>query len=46
MLGPVVLGDGTPAFGTDAVPPLQLIGTQAFECSANLVVKYAPQPAA
>jgi dihydrofolate reductase len=45
MLGPVVLGCGTPVFGTGAVPPLQLIGTQSFEGSANLVVKYAPQPA-
>jgi len=40
MIGPVVLGDGTPAFGTGA-PALALLDTRTFADSANVVLRYA-----
>ena len=42
MVGPVVLGSGTPAFATHDVPALQLIGTQTFDGSSNVVLRYRP----
>lgn len=40
MIGPVVLGDGTPAFGTAHVPPLRLLETRTFDDSPNVVLRY------
>lgn len=40
MVGPVVLGEGTPAFGTGA-PTLTLLDIRTFTDSANVVLRYA-----
>jgi dihydrofolate reductase len=40
MVGPVVLGDGTPAFG--APQELRLLGTRTFDGSRNVLLRYAP----
>jgi dihydrofolate reductase len=44
MVGPVVLGEGTPAFGNGLRAPLRLLDTRTFEGSDNVVVRYAPRP--
>ncbi len=42
MLGPVVLGGGTPGFGATALAtPLELLDTRRFEGSSNVVLRYA-----
>lgn len=41
MVGPVVLGGGTPAFGAVPGAPLRLLGVRRWEDSDNLVVRYA-----
>ena len=41
MVGPVVLGAGTPAFGVAPAEPLSLLGTRTFDGSDNLLVRYA-----
>src|SRR5215207_3428248 len=42
MIGPAVLGGGTPAFGDDGVTAaLELVDTRRFEGSDNLLVRYA-----
>ncbi len=42
MVGPVVLGDGTPAFGTAPAAPFRLLGTRTWEGSDNVLFQYAP----
>jgi dihydrofolate reductase len=41
MVGHVVLGGGTPAFG-DLTPSLRLLGTRTWEGSSNVLVRYVP----
>jgi hypothetical protein len=41
MIGPVVLGSGTPAFAAGEVPPVKLIDTQTAEGFDNLLIRYA-----
>lgn len=41
MVGPVVLGDGTRAFGTPPATPFRLLDTRTFDGSGNLLVRYA-----
>lgn len=41
MIGPVVLGDGTPVFQAAEPPALRLLGTRTFDDSSNIVVQYA-----
>jgi dihydrofolate reductase len=41
MVGPVVLGGGTPIFTTPVAAPLQLLDTRTWDGSANLLVRYA-----
>ena len=41
MLGPVVLGAGTPAFGNVRPAPLRLLATRRWEGSSNLLLQYA-----
>jgi dihydrofolate reductase len=41
MVGPVVLGGGTPAFAEGEVPPLKLIDALTAEGSDNLLIRYA-----
>lgn len=45
MVGPVVLGGGTPLFETDKVPALRLIDTHSWEGSDNLLIRYGTRPA-
>ena len=40
MIAPVVLGAGTPAFGSRAAGPLRLIGTRTWEGSGNVLARY------
>jgi len=40
MIGPVVLGAGTPVFGSRPVGPLRLVGTRTWEGSGNVLVRY------
>jgi dihydrofolate reductase len=40
MIAPVVLGAGTPAFGSRAAGPLRLIGTRTWEGSGNVLTRY------
>jgi dihydrofolate reductase len=40
MLGPSVLGGGTPAFGTGEVPPLRLLDARRRDGSDNLLLRY------
>lgn len=40
MVGPTVLGGGTPAFGPGPVPPLRLVETRRREGSQNLLSRY------
>lgn len=40
MVGPVVLGGGTPAFAARPPRPLKLLGTRTFEGSANVLLRY------
>jgi dihydrofolate reductase len=44
MVGPVVLGAGTPAFGRAQPAPLRLIATRRWEGSSNLLLQYAVEP--
>ncbi|GAA2354512.1 dihydrofolate reductase family protein [Nonomuraea africana] len=44
MIGPVVLGGGTPVFTDGGTPRLRLIGTRSFGGSDNLLVRYAAAP--
>jgi dihydrofolate reductase len=41
MLGPVVLGGGTPAFVRAQSEPLRLLDTRRWEGSSNLLLQYA-----
>jgi hypothetical protein len=41
MLGPVVLGGGTPVFDNQPTTPLRLLDTQTWEGSDNVLVRYA-----
>jgi dihydrofolate reductase len=40
MVGAVILGGGTPAFGAGPVPPLRLVDTRRRDGSDNLLVRY------
>jgi riboflavin biosynthesis pyrimidine reductase len=40
MIGSVVLGGGTPAFGDELTPQLALLDTRTFDDSDNFVVRY------
>jgi dihydrofolate reductase len=40
MVGPAVLGGGTPAFGTGPVPPLRLVTARRRDGSDNLLLRY------
>jgi dihydrofolate reductase len=40
MVGPAVLGGGTPAFGAGPVPPLRLADVRRREGSENLLLRY------
>lgn len=41
MIGPVALGDGTPAFGGKSAPELRLLGTRTWDGSSNVLHRYA-----
>jgi dihydrofolate reductase len=41
MVGAAVLGGGTPAFAAELSAPLRLLGTQTWQDSANVVLRYA-----
>ncbi len=41
MVGPVVLGAGTPAFGSQPAAPLCLLDTRTWERSDDVLVRYA-----
>jgi dihydrofolate reductase len=45
MVGPVVLGAGTPAFVRAQPWPFRLIDTRRWEGSSNLLLQYAVEPA-
>ena len=45
MVGPVVLGGGTPAFQDVKTGPLRLLGTRSWEGSGNLLLRYDASPA-
>ena len=40
MIAPVVLGEGTPVFGSLPTCPLRLIGTRTWEGSGNVLARY------
>ena len=40
MIGPVVLGAGTPVFGSRSVGPLRLVGTHTWEDSGKVLARY------
>ena len=42
ILGSVVVSGGTPAFTTELRAPLRLIGTETWEGSDNVLLRYAP----
>jgi dihydrofolate reductase len=44
MLGPIVLGAGTPAFPSTQAAPLRLLATRRWEGSSNLLLQYAVEP--
>jgi len=41
IVGSVVVGDGTPIFATASPAPLRLLGTQSWDGSDNVLVRYA-----
>jgi dihydrofolate reductase len=41
IIAPVVLGGGTPAFGTPPEAPFRLLDTETWEGSDNMLVRYA-----
>jgi dihydrofolate reductase len=43
MIGSVVVGEGTPAFGDELTTQLRLLDTRTFDDSDNLLVRYAAQ---
>jgi dihydrofolate reductase len=46
IIGSVVVGAGTPAFGAAPPAPLRLLGTNRFDASDNVLVRYATDQAA
>jgi dihydrofolate reductase len=42
IVGPVVLGGGTPAFSTQPAASLRLLGTDTWDGSGNVLIRYAP----
>ncbi|MEO8178399.1 MAG: dihydrofolate reductase family protein [Deltaproteobacteria bacterium] len=46
MVGPVVLGGGTPVFVQAQPAPFRLIETRRWEGSSNLLCQYAVTPSA
>ena len=40
MIGPVVLGAGTPVLGSRPAGPLRLVGTRTWEGSGNVLARY------
>jgi dihydrofolate reductase len=46
IVGSVVVGGGTPTFGTDSAPRLRLLGSQSWVDSDNVLVRYATTEAA
>ncbi len=44
-IGSVVLGAGTPAFGTAPAASLRLLGTRTFDDSDNVLIRYATDKA-
>jgi dihydrofolate reductase len=41
IVGSVVVGGGTPIFGTESAPRLRLLGSQTWDGSDNVLVRYA-----
>lgn len=41
MVGPVVVGAGTPIFGTEPPARLRLVGTRTGDGSDNVLLRYA-----
>lgn len=41
IVGPVVVGEGTPAFGSATAAPSRLLDTQTWEGSNNVLFQYA-----
>ena len=44
MVGCVVLSGGTPLFAPGRQASLELLGTQTFEDSSNVLIRYTPRP--
>ncbi|MET7714228.1 hypothetical protein [Streptomyces sp. NPDC005407] len=42
MIGPVVVGGGTPVFGAGPVPPLRPVSTHTWDGTDDTLVRYAP----
>jgi dihydrofolate reductase len=44
MVGSVVLGAGTPAFGSEPAAPMRLLDTRTWEDSDNVLIRYTARP--